>query len=153
MRNPVDTGYRKCLTGCGKTITKRFAICANCEEIFGHAAGDWPDWLRILWNYTQREERQYVRVKKNEISVEMRDTDAVLSDASMEEEVLDRVCIEKFVDTLKPHEKIVLVLFSSGFKLVDIADITGVSRNTVPAILKRAQTLAYIQGFHDTGIP
>lgn len=59
----------KCTAGCGKMITWQFAICANCEKIYGRsAANDWPDWLRESWNYEQRERRRNYRQDENEIN-------------------------------------------------------------------------------------
>jgi hypothetical protein len=48
----------KCLAGCGKTITWRFAICKDCEQIYGSKSEEWPDWLRFLWSDTLRERRE-----------------------------------------------------------------------------------------------
>lgn len=55
-----------CTAGCGKVITWRFAICADCEKIYGNRALDWPDWLRESWNMTQRIRRQNKRIIKYE---------------------------------------------------------------------------------------
>jgi hypothetical protein len=59
--------YHKCLAGCGRRITWRFAICSSCENKYGNSARDWPQWLRYLWNDEQRERRQNTRVLTNEI--------------------------------------------------------------------------------------
>ncbi len=62
-------GYHKCLgEDCGKWITYRFAICANCEQRYGNRAVGWPDWLRFLWNDIQRDRRRNKRIMKNEIT-------------------------------------------------------------------------------------
>lgn len=58
----------KCLAGCGQNITWRFAICSNCEEIYGRSPYDWPDWLSYLWREEQRERRRNARANENEIS-------------------------------------------------------------------------------------
>lgn len=58
----------KCLN-CGKPITYRFAICSDCEKIFGNRAVDWPDWLRFMWNDIQRERRRNKKVRNYEISM------------------------------------------------------------------------------------
>jgi hypothetical protein len=57
----------QCLT-CQKPITWQFAICANCEDIYGKSPLGWPGWLRFLWNDTQRERRRNRRIKNNEVS-------------------------------------------------------------------------------------
>lgn len=57
-----------CTAGCGKVITWRFAICSDCEKIYGNRATEWPDWLRARWNMIQRERRQYKRIKANEVT-------------------------------------------------------------------------------------
>lgn len=57
-------GRHKCLgvkedgSPCRKFITYRFAICRDCEEIYGTRAVEWPDWLRFIWNDIQRERRK-----------------------------------------------------------------------------------------------
>jgi len=51
-----------CTAGCGKIITYRFAICADCESIYGRSALEWPPWLRERWNMIQRERRQERRI-------------------------------------------------------------------------------------------
>lgn len=53
---------------CGKVITWQFAICSDCEKEFGNKATEWPEWLRYLWNKTQRERRREKRISDNEIS-------------------------------------------------------------------------------------
>lgn len=47
----------RCLV-CGKTITWRFAICTDCEQIYGSKATGWPEWLRFMWADEQRERRR-----------------------------------------------------------------------------------------------
>ena len=62
-------GFHQCLgENCGRWITYRFAICAECEGRYGRSARKWPDWLRFLWNDTQRERRRNKRISKNEVS-------------------------------------------------------------------------------------
>lgn len=61
------SGHHKCLT-CSRWITYRFAICSTCEEKYGKSAKDWPEWLRFLWNDTQRERRRSRKVRQNEIT-------------------------------------------------------------------------------------
>lgn len=56
------------VTKCEKLITWSFAICAECEEIYGNSALGWPDWLRDSWNAEQRRRRRYYRESKHEIS-------------------------------------------------------------------------------------
>ena len=43
-----------CLAGCGKRITWRFAICAECEKTYGRSPTEWPQWLAFLWRDEQR---------------------------------------------------------------------------------------------------
>jgi hypothetical protein len=71
--------YHECLTGCGRRITWRFAICSSCEKIYGRSSRDWPNWLRYLWNAEQRERRQDTRVTNNEVPLTdlERDTDSL----------------------------------------------------------------------------
>ena len=56
----------KCLS-CGKPITWNFAICADCEKIHGNSAKEWPEWLRFLWNSTQRERRSRAKQLIHEV--------------------------------------------------------------------------------------
>lgn len=64
----------KCLA-CQRPITWNFAICSKCETKYGKSAKHWPDWLRFLWNDTQRTRR--------------RDTKAALYEVPFEEELDD----------------------------------------------------------------
>ncbi len=62
-------GYHKCLgEDCGRWITYRFAICAECEKRYGNRAVGWPDWLRFLWNDIQRDRRRNKRILKQEFT-------------------------------------------------------------------------------------
>lgn len=47
----------KCLV-CGKSITYTFAICSDCEKIYGNRSSEWEPWLRFLWQDTQRQRRR-----------------------------------------------------------------------------------------------
>jgi hypothetical protein len=60
-------GHHKCLT-CSQWITYRFAICSKCEKTYGKSARKWPEWLRFLWNDTQRERRRNKKVRQHEIT-------------------------------------------------------------------------------------
>jgi hypothetical protein len=57
----------RCLGGCGKAITRRFALCADCEISYGSSALSWPGWLRFLWQDTMRERRRSYRQKQYEV--------------------------------------------------------------------------------------
>jgi hypothetical protein len=57
-----------CLGGCGKMITWRFAICSECEKIYGNKIASWPEWLSFLWRDEQRKRRRESRVKKHEVT-------------------------------------------------------------------------------------
>lgn len=59
----------KCTAGCGKYITWNFAICSDCERIYGNKAKDWPEWLSDRWNAKQRERRRDAKIKKYEICI------------------------------------------------------------------------------------
>jgi hypothetical protein len=62
------TEPHKCLAGCGRVITWQFAICTNCEKMYGSSPYDWPDWLRYLWQDTQKERRKERKKSDFEIS-------------------------------------------------------------------------------------
>ncbi len=64
MPKPVHT----CLAGCGKVITYRFAICAECEKKYGKSPHTWPEWLAFLWRDEQRLRRQHKRVVTHEVT-------------------------------------------------------------------------------------
>jgi hypothetical protein len=66
----IETRMHKCLAGCGQVITWQFAICAKCERTYGRSARNWPEWLRFLWNDTQRNRRRIRRIKRHEVSLE-----------------------------------------------------------------------------------
>lgn len=58
----------KCLAGCGKTITWNFAICSDCERIYGKSSKDWPEWLRASWSMTQHQRRKDKEFYNNEMT-------------------------------------------------------------------------------------
>lgn len=41
---------------CGKPISNRRRICAECGEIYGYIPSEWPEWLRLIVNDYNREE-------------------------------------------------------------------------------------------------
>ena len=48
---------------CGKRITYRFSLCAECEEFYGRRVGDdiRPQWVNDLINQSRRERRAYFK--------------------------------------------------------------------------------------------
>jgi hypothetical protein len=67
------TNPHTCTAGCGRIITYRFAICTNCEDIYGSRATGWPDWLRARWNMIQKERRQNKRIAIHEMESGLND--------------------------------------------------------------------------------
>jgi len=65
-------GHR-CLAGCGKAITYRFAICSDCEKIYGRSSLQWPEWLRYSWKQTQKDRRKEKKHKQNCINITFND--------------------------------------------------------------------------------
>jgi hypothetical protein len=57
-----------CLAGCGRAITWAFAICSDCEKLYGRSPKVWPEWLAFLWRDEQRLRRQHKRVTDYETS-------------------------------------------------------------------------------------
>jgi len=57
----------KCLV-CGKVITWRFAICADCEKVHGSKPEGWPEWLQFLWRDEQRLRRRQKKIIRYETS-------------------------------------------------------------------------------------
>lgn len=53
--------YHVCFGCAKKRITWQFAICTDCERVYGRSAKEWPEWLRISWNLEQQDRR---RLKK-----------------------------------------------------------------------------------------
>jgi hypothetical protein len=41
---------------CGKGITNKRWICAECGSIYGYVASEWPEWLRLIVNDNNRVE-------------------------------------------------------------------------------------------------
>jgi len=65
------TGHvHRCIAGCGRVVTWQFALCKDCEKIYGSSAYMWPEWLRFLWADIQRERRRQHRIAKTEVSLE-----------------------------------------------------------------------------------
>jgi len=61
---------RKCLgENCHNYVTNRFALCRECEEIYGKSPRTWPEWLRFLWNDMQREQRRERMIRRKEIPI------------------------------------------------------------------------------------
>lgn len=79
-----DSGYmrsHKCFgEGCNRRITYRFAICAECEKVYGTSPLGWPAWLRFLWNQEQRERRKNRTRRKMEINVDMELLNEIIGD-------------------------------------------------------------------------
>jgi hypothetical protein len=69
----------KCLAGCGKTITWQFAICSECEMVYGSSPYQWPGWLRYLWRQTQKERRQTKKQNSYEINLDITDLEGVIT--------------------------------------------------------------------------
>jgi hypothetical protein len=62
-------GYHVCIACLRKWITYRFAICTDCEEIYGSRATGWPEWLRFKWNDMQKSRRRDKKILANEVSL------------------------------------------------------------------------------------
>lgn len=65
------TTQHRCLAGCGKAITWRFAICSDCEKVYGRRPANWPGWLHFLWKDIQAERRRMVRQQRWEIMTDI----------------------------------------------------------------------------------
>jgi hypothetical protein len=48
----------KCVA-CGKPITYRFCVCAECEDKYGKYASDQPEWLRFLVKNTKNTRQRF----------------------------------------------------------------------------------------------
>lgn len=55
---------------CGKYITYTFALCRKHFEVYGDKPEKWPQWLRFMWNYKQRQRRASDKKRQKEISIE-----------------------------------------------------------------------------------
>lgn len=71
----------RCLAGCGKAITWRFAICADCERTYTSKPANWPEWLQWLWKDTLKERRR----QKNQNRFEVDILAAAYTDAALED--------------------------------------------------------------------
>lgn len=63
VKNPV-------LEPCTNRVTERFAICEDCEKIYGNKSSRFPEWLRFLWNTYQKEKRVRNRASRTEVHLE-----------------------------------------------------------------------------------
>lgn len=70
---------RKCLAGCGKTITSKFAICTSCEGIYGKSQTEWPEWLSFLWNSVTQDRFRTKRILRAELDLDISDIDELIS--------------------------------------------------------------------------
>jgi hypothetical protein len=59
----------KCLV-CSKPITWNFAICTDCEKVYGSKAQNWPTWLRFMWADEQRTRRVERAIAAHEVSID-----------------------------------------------------------------------------------
>lgn len=62
-----------CITGCGRRITYQFAICVDCEQIYGNRTKSWPAWLAFLWRDMARERRRRKRQGQHEIILDLQE--------------------------------------------------------------------------------
>jgi len=76
----TQSHFHSCMA-CGKTITWAFAICEDCERIYGTRTPQWPEWLKFLWRDEARKRRQAKRRSQFEVAV-----DAEVLDNLREEE-------------------------------------------------------------------
>lgn len=67
----------RCLAGCGRPITWRFAICSDCEKIYGNRSKEWPEWLRFLWKDILVERRRIVNQLRYEVLSDINDLDGL----------------------------------------------------------------------------
>lgn len=72
----------KCLAGCGKAVTQNFAICANCEQIYGREQTGWPAWLAFLWNSTLQERRRNAKAREMLLDIDIYDYDEYISEGN-----------------------------------------------------------------------
>ncbi len=53
---------------CKRPITWQFALCRECEKIFGKPS-QWPAWLRFMWANIQRERRETRKQQHYEVAL------------------------------------------------------------------------------------
>ena len=58
--------YSRC-PACLQHKKKNRRLCKECIEIYGNNADDWPEWLRVLRNDTERWRYDDQQVNENEI--------------------------------------------------------------------------------------
>jgi DNA-directed RNA polymerase specialized sigma24 family protein len=138
-----------CLAGCGKYITWSFAICADCEEVYGRSARDWPEWLRYSWNQEQRARRRH---RKNLDNIGTSYTYAedvleytpdgkpfVLSNRNVNRiQMLYELSQE--IELLPYFERTAFTLRMYGYSCSEISLMLDVSRQTVSRLCKKAGT-------------
>ena len=87
----MDRDYvHRCLAGCGRAITWRFAICSECEKIYGRSPHQWPQWLAFSWQDIQRQRRQTKRVLQHEMSFSDLPRDVATDDRQDQEDENER---------------------------------------------------------------
>lgn len=79
-----QNGYQQhTCVACGKPISWSFAICSQCEKIYGHSMYQWPDWLRFYWCDEQRLRRQNNKLHKYECDMTDIEDDTDINDLFM----------------------------------------------------------------------
>ena len=46
---------------CGKAVSTKRRICAECGEVYGYIPSEWPEWFRLIVNDYNREEMDFRR--------------------------------------------------------------------------------------------
>ena len=139
--------YHECLS-CRKIITYRFAICAECEETYGHSALEWPAWLRYAWNDEQKHRRKETKDAKNEVL--FTDLYPPIEKQQMkyddEDTILDMITINEHIQRQPEEIQLTLGLRSMGYTQGELAEIMGVSRTTIGTKLKRIRDVLCEKG-------
>lgn len=118
---------------CGRLITYRFAICSDCEEIYGKSSLEWPTWLRDSWALEQRWRRRENNDKQYEVL--FTDLYPPIEEQQMwynnEDTILDMIVIRDEIMKLSEQDRLILGLRSMGFVQSEVARIMETSRTTV----------------------
>lgn len=139
-----------CLACAGKTITWTFAICSDCEKVYG-TNKDWPEWLRFSWRDELRRRRLIKSINDNNIVITygyLEDVLGFVSDGKPfmfsnrnHERMINNEILLEWLDSLSSVQRVEIVMYMFGYKQEQISKITGQTRATVALHLSKLKEL------------
>lgn len=137
---------------CLKRITRRFAICSDCEAKYGHSAYEWEPWIRYGWNEEQRQRRKEKKLDEQWSWWDYDMHEGVLNytgdgrpyyfSNKNPDKLLDGIIFDEALDLVPENVKRILMqYFVDGLTLDKIAELEGVTRANISYYLKKAYTI------------